>query len=255
MRGISFGIAALALGMALVGCEPAPVSVEQPASTVVTETAPAAVADPQQAKAITVNASSEVKVVPDKASFSAEVYVQGNSPEEVQAASEAPVSAVIDALTGAGVEEKSIQTSYANLSPVYDWSNETQQLVGYEMRTGIQVSDVAVDEVAALMEACTAAGATGINGPSYYASNYDEAYAQALAEAVSASKGKAEAVAQAAGVSLGGVVSVTEGYQNTTYRYTEEASMAMAADGAVSNKIAPGEVSIEAQVTVTYAIS
>lgn len=232
-------VVTLALAATLVGCG---------SRTVV-------VADGQQANVITVNASSSVKVVPDKASFSAEVYAEGTSAEEAQVAAVEPVNAVIAALKDAGVDEKDIQTSYANLSPIYDWSGETERVTGYEMRTGIQVSNVDIDNVSTLMEAVVSAGATGVSGPNYYASTFDEAYAQALADAVTSSREKAAAVAKAANVTLGDVVAVTEGYQNTTYRVEEVALSATADSGGGSAKIAPGEVSIEAQVTVTYAIN
>ena len=95
-------------------------------------------------------------------------------------------------------------------------------------------------------------------GPNYYASTYDEAYAQALTEAITASREKAAAMAKAAGVSLGDVVSIVEGYQNTMYRATNESAdfeMALGGDaGGGEMKVAPGEVSVEAQVTVSYAI-
>lgn len=231
------GMVALVLGLALAGCG---------SKTVV-------VADGQQANVITVSASSEVRVVPDKASFSAEVCVQGDTAKEAQSAAAEPVNAVIATLKREGVDEKDIQTTYTGVSPLYDWSGESERITGYESRTSLQVSGVDVDKVAGLMEACVASGATGVGGPSYYASDYDTAYEQALAEAVESSRGKAGAVAKAAGVSLGDVVAVTEGYQNTAYRY-EETAMGAAMDNGAEMKVAPGEVSIEAQVTVTYAI-
>lgn len=233
--------AILSLGVVLSGCG---------SRTVV-------VADGQQANVITVNASSEVKVVPDRASFSTDVAVTAATAEEAQSQGSTAANAVIDALVAAGVDEKSIQTSYTNLSPTYDWSSDEPIITGYEQRTSLQVSDVELDAVAALMGVCVEAGATGVNGPNYYASNFDEAYGQALTEAINASREKAATMAKAAGVTLGEVVSIVEGYQNTTYRTMSESAayeMDMAADAGGSMKIAPGEVSIEAQVTVSYAI-
>ena len=237
MRRFCSGMVALALGLVLAGCG---------SKTIV-------MADGQQTNVITVSASSEVKVVPDKASLTLEVLAQGKTAQEAQTASVGPVDAVLAAIKEAGIPEKDVQTTYAGISPIYDWSGEAERITGYESRTTLQVSGVDVDDVASLMEACVAAGATGINGPSYYASTYDEAYGQALSEAVAASRGKAEAIAKAAGVTLGDVVAVTEGYQNTALRYEEAASNMAMADGA-DMKIAPGEVSIEAQVTVSYDI-
>lgn len=266
---------ALALCVGMTACVPQPVEREsgqtaaEAASPLENEnSAPAAVVEPipvasdeatRVAGTVTVNASSEVKAVPDRASFSVDVVVQGETAEDAQSAASEPVDAVMAALSKLGIEDKSIQTTYTGVSPLYDWSGETQRIVGYESRTSITVSDVAVDDVTAAMEACVTAGATSTSGPNYYASSYDDAYAQALAQAIEASRAKAAVMAEAAGVSLGEVVSITEGYQNTSYRYVESAAameMAMTADeaGAGAAKLAPGEVSIEAQVTVTYAL-
>lgn len=266
---------ALALCVGMTACVPQPVEREsgqtaaEAASPLENEnSAPAAVVEPipvasdeatRVAGTVTVNASSEVKAVPDRASFSVDVVVQGETAEDAQSAASEPVDAVMAALSKLGIEDKSIQTTYTGVSPLYDWSGETQRIVGYESRTSITVSDVAVDDVTAAMEACVTAGATSTSGPNYYASSYDDAYAQALAQAIEASRAKAAVMAEAAGVSLGEVVSITEGYQNTSYRYVESAA-AMEMDVTVDEadagaaKLAPGEVSIEAQVTVTYAL-
>ena len=210
----------------------------------------------QVANTITVNASSEVKVTPDKADFWVDVYVTGDTAEEAQKAGVEPVNAVIAALKAAGVDEKSIQTTYTNGNPTYDWSSDDEKITGYEMRTNLKVSGVSVDEVSSLMQTAISAGATGVDGPAYSTESYDEAYQQALSEAVAAAKPKAEAMASAAGVSLGKVVMITEGYQDTSYRYakTEEAVAYDSAEGEADMGFMPGEISVTAQVTVAYSI-
>ena len=93
----------------------------------------------------------------------------------------------------------------------------------------------------------------------HYVSSYDEAYADALAQAVEASRAKAQVLASAAGVTLGRVVNITEGYSYSGYRYSnsEAAVVADEAGGTMAKvaDIAPGQVGIEAQVTVSYSIS
>lgn len=221
-----------------------------------------------QEHVITVNASAEVKVVPDKASFSVTILTQGSTAEEASSANTDPTNAVIEQLKAAGIAEEDIQTTYTELAPVYGWGDVAvddstaiypgggSEIVGYEMRTTIEVTGAEIDEVAALMQACIGAGATGVDGPRYYVSAYDDAYADALAQAIEASREKAQVMASAAGVTLGHVVSITEGYQYTGYRYSANDAMAAegAAGGTAKMEIAPGQVSIEAQVTVSYAI-
>lgn len=219
---------------------------------------PTVIAGGQQVRTITVNASSEVTVVPDKADFYVEVQVEGETAKEAQDAAKGPVNAIMKALRIAGVKDKNIQTNYTNVNPVYDWSTTESgepKIVRYESITSLRVSGVDVDDVSNFMDICLAAGATGVNGPVYSTASYEEAYQQALSEAVAASREKASVLAKAAGVSLGKVVSITEGYENTAYRYEEKALTADSGSGGSDElDIAPGEVTIEAQVTVSYSI-
>ena len=224
------------------------------------------------AKGITVSASNETKVVPDKARISVSVVSEGDEAETCQSANAEKVNAVIDALKGLGVADESIQTSYSDLSPRYGSRTTDQKgkdgkegesldewvITGYEMRTSLTISDLEIDNVGAAVQACVAAGANESDGVEYYASTYDEKYNEALSKALDTAKAKAESIASSTGVGLGKVVNVVEGYQDTSARYVpNEMAMEDAATsaGAAVAKTMPGQVGITAEVTVTYAIS
>ena len=131
----------------------------------------------------------------------------------------------------------------------------SERVVGYEMTTTISVSNVYIDDVGGLIDACVEAGVTNISGPSYSVSDYDDAYEQALTEAVDAARAKAQVLAKAAGAEVGAVITLEEGYQNTTYRAKNEgARLDVAAAGAGAYELAPGTVDIEALVTVSYEL-
>ena len=220
---------------------------------------------------ITVSASSETKVVPDKARVSFSVVTEDKEAEKCQSENATKVNAVIEALGKLGIEETSIQTSYSDLSPRYgslvtdskgkgddDVAYDEWTITGYEMTTELTVSDLAIDSVGPAIEACVAAGANGSDGVEYYASNYDEAYNEALTRALETAKAKAENIATATGTSLGKAVNVVEGYQDTSARYVtamNDMAYEESADGAAAAKTMPGQVDISANVTVTYAIS
>lgn len=220
---------------------------------------------------ITVTANSEVKVVPDKAQIGVAVTTQAATAQDTQERNAADVNAVTEALAALGIAETSIQTTDTWLRPRYDYNNPivydeiaedmdgatantATNIVGYEMTTRLSISDLDIEQVGAVLEACVAAGATNSDGIQYYSSAYDEKYAEALAAAVEAAHTKAEVLANAAGVRLGGVASITEGYQNTAVRYdTGMLEAATAADSTM--KVMPGEVDVTASVTVAYEIS
>ena len=218
---------------------------------------------------ITVSASSEVKVTPDKAEFTISIITENDDADVCQEENAATVNEVIAALRALGIDDKNIQTAYTNLNPRYgnvvsdfdderDYSYTEEWLItGYEMTTALTVSGIDINQVGVAIDAATAAGATETYGLSYYASTYDETYQAALEEAIAKAKQKAEVIASATGAKLGAVINVVEGYEDTSYRFNTTASYAMEAtlDGAGSiAETMPGEVVITAQVTVSYAI-
>ena len=203
---------------------------------------------------VTATASAEVNVTPDKARINVGVVTRGSDASAVQDENASKTDAVIAALTSNGIADKSIQTEFVNLYPTYDYQTDT--ITGYEMTTTLSVSDLDIANVGDIIQATVNAGATRIDGIRYYASTYDEAYDKALHQAIANSRTKAASMASAAGTNLGGIISITEGYQDTSsrYQYADYAISEDAANGAMSLKTMPGELTITAYVTATYAI-
>lgn len=235
--------AVLALG--LTGCGAAPGA-----------TTPQTAQDPAS---VTVSASGTVQLTPDKATVSFGVTTQEKSAELAQSRNSEAVQKVVDALIAQGVAEASIRTEYYNLYPRYDWSADGEQrLIGYEVSTTMCVQDQEIEELGKLLSVCVDAGVTNINNVSFLCSGYDEAYQQALAQAVEAARTKAEVLARAAGKKLGDPIVISEGWQDTSARYSRSANML--ADFAVKESaeaapvLQPGETEITANVTVSYAL-
>ena len=233
------------------------------------------VSDAEAAPTITVTANSEVKVVPDKAQIGVGVTSQAATAAATQEQNAAGVNAVIEAIKALGINDSSVQTTYSYLNPRYDYSqpyasydegmdelaefsddmeDESTNIVGYEMTTSLSITDLDIDQVSEVLQACVEAGANNTDGIQYYSSEYDAKYAEALASAVDDARAKAKVLADAAGVGLGSIYSMTEGYQNTAYRYDSGLAMESAAvDSAM--EVMPGELDIEASVTVAYEIN
>ena len=243
MKSAISAVLALVLVLALAGCGAA-------------QAGAAAEALPQ----ITVSASGTVRLVPDKATVYFGVSTQEATAAEAQSKNSEVVNNVIAVLTGRGVEEKSIRTTNYSMYPQYDWSEMGEQrIVGYVVTTSMSVQDQEIDSLGSLLAACTAAGINNVDNVSFLCSGYDEAYQQALAQAVEASRAKAEALAAAAGKKLGEPLSVTEGWQDTSARYARgvnSASMYVeeAAFDAAGPSLQPGETEVTANVTVSYSM-
>lgn len=210
-----------------------------------------------QSKGVTVTGREEVKVVPDMAEICLAISTQAETADECQANNAKDVNSTIEALKGLGVEETSIQTSNYGMNPIYNW-DAGQQIVGYEMTTQITVSDVLIDQAGEIITKSVEAGTNRIDSVRYFASDYDAGYQKALEGAMAQAKKKAESIAAAGEKTLGAVINVEEYGYNPQVRYAASVNMAGGAmkeeSLAADMGVMPGQVSIEAQVSVTFEL-
>lgn len=207
---------------------------------------------------LTVSGSAEVSIIPDMAEVSFGVLTTEKTAETAQQRNNEDMEAVLSMLESLGVAEKSIRTTDYSLYPRYDDYGET--VISYTASTTLTVSDIPIDDVGRLLTKCTESGINDINDIRYFSSEYDASYEAALTEAVAAAKTKASVLAEASGGKLGDVYEITEGYQDTSYRYSYDNGVikyaTAATEEAASYDVAvmPGEVTVSAQVTVTFLL-
>jgi len=206
----------------------------------------AGVAQPQLAhstatdtKTISVTGNGSIETVPDRATFSFTVTTNADTAKAALAKNGATADAVAAALQGA-----KIQTSDVMLQP--RMNDDGTAVLGYTASTTV-TAESELAKAGPLVDAAVDAGATGVSGPSWSRSDYEALYRQALQSAVADAKAKAQALADAGGLTLGSVTSMTEGggvAQPLPYA-------AAATDGVA--KLEPGTQTVDASVTVTFA--
>jgi uncharacterized protein len=200
-----------------------------------------------RADGITVNGTAAVRAVPDRADFSFGVQSTGRTASAALDANSAEMRKVIAALREAGVAAADIQTQQVSLSPRQ--SDNGDAIVGYTAQNTVSVRLRDLDRAGAVIDAAVAAGANQVYGPSLSRSNEAELYRTALCSSVADARTKAQAIAAAAGVTLGAVVGVTE---TGGAPVPIEGKGAPTADAA---PIEPGTQEIQASVTVTFAVA
>ena len=154
---------------------------------------------------------------------------------------------LVAALKTAGVAAKDIQTQQASLEPVYN--ENSRAVTGFQATTSVSTVIRTLTRVAATIDAAVTAGANTVYGPVLTRSNPEALYKQALTAAVADARAKAQLLASASNVTLGKVTAVVESGSTPVDLKSE----ARAADGG-GNSIEPGTQSIQATVTVTFAI-
>lgn len=211
---------------------------------------------------ITVNSTEKITVVPDIAEVVYAVRTEAKDAATCQQKNTEDVNQVTELLKSLGVAETSIQTSDYYMYPIYNYSNNTQRITGYEATTALTVSDLSIDNLGNILTESVNAGINNIQSITYQSGQYDEGYAEALKLAVASAKAKASALAEAGGCSIGGVASIRENSNYSEARYTDNAlTNQMRSYGAVkemaledASAIMPGEVDIEVNITVEYFI-
>jgi uncharacterized protein YggE len=195
---------------------------------------------------VTVGGTGTATAVPDAAEFDFTVQTKGATAAATLNRNSTDTRAVITAVEAAGVPAASVQTAQVSLEPVT--SSDGTTITGYTASDTISVTNVAIAKAGAVVDAAVGAGANGVSGPSLTVSAQDDLYAQALKAAVAQAKTKAQALAEAAGRTLGAVTTIVEGGNAVPLPFSAGAK-------ANSTPIEPGTQQIQATVTVTYALN
>ena len=192
---------------------------------------------------------------------------QAETAKEAQAMAASELDALKQALAPLGIDETRIVASQVNIYARYDWSDSVEKIVGYQASIDITLRELTISQANSAIPAIAGIEDTTLGGARYYVSTYDERYQEALVSALQVAQAKAQVLAQAAGAQLGSVASVCENYESQEYRYSsvqaksESATMAVAEDAAAdagagnsADMLNPGEIEIEASISVTYEL-
>jgi uncharacterized protein len=217
--------------------------------------APAAWAAEETAR-ITVTGEGTVSVAPDMAIIN--FGVLKNAPTARQAlddANKALAEALAD-LKAKGIEARDLQTSGFSVSPQFDYSSKNgtaPKLTGYQVSNMLTVR---VRDITALGKVLDDAVTNGINSGgslSFGNSKQKDLVADARKAAVADAIAKAKALTEAAGVSTGDILSISE--EGQVMPPVPMVRMAMAKEATDSVPVEAGESEYHARVTVTFAIN
>ena len=209
---------------------------------------------------IIVLGSGRIETPPDMVELS--FAVEHTAPTAEQARKDAAESGkkVLEALTKAAGTGAKIETAGYTLNPVYEPNPDPRnarkprapKIVAYTAVHQIRAESHRVDAVGPMIDGAIRAGAATIRNLSFTLRDPAGAEDEALARAGADAERQAKAVAASLGVSLTNVLeaSVERGGRPM---YAGRARMAMA-EAAPDTPIAPGVVTTEARINVTYGI-
>ena len=205
---------------------------------------------------ISVAGSAVIYLEADQANLNLGFRIKSEDLGAAQSQSASKIDAIIKALEEDGIEAKDIATADYSIYSYTEYTAQGTEKQYYQVNHLLNVTVRDIAQIGHLIDLAVRAGANAVDSISFTSQKSDEAYQQAMTEAVADSRKKAEILCAAAGVRLGKVQSISfTGNQYTALSNSRNYKMAeSAADGAASTVIQSGSVSVSASVTIVYEL-
>jgi uncharacterized protein YggE len=203
---------------------------------------------------LTASGRGETRLTPDYAYVTIGVTNQSSNAVEASRENARRIESILAALRSFGLTDRQILTSRYNLTQAFEYPKNSQpKPIGFSARSSIRAEVHRLEDLGKLIDASIASGATEVSGVQFLATNTDEARRSAMSSAVKQARADADAMARAAGGTLGRVVALNAGgvVQPVFSSSSTESVMFLTAAGTSRDgqtTITPGELVVSAQV-------
>ncbi len=211
---------------------------------------------------ITVSGEAEVKVVPDEVVICLGVETHHRDLAAVKRNNSERVRKLLAIIRGRGVEDKDVLTSYLNLRPEYRGAPGQRAFIGYVQQAVIQVTLRNLSGFDSLLTEALQAGMNTIEDIEFQTSELEQRRAEARTLAAEAARRKAVALSSQFALKLGKPRVIQEGagngeavtlsrlgtrnVSNYSFGYSGDS------DSSQNGLLAPGTISVQANVTITF---
>lgn len=198
----------------------------------------------------------EAKATPDRASVMVNVQTRGATAAAAATDNAQRTRAVLSALERLGLPREQLSTEGYSVYPemAYDRNGGSPRVAAYVVTNTVRAETRQPAQAGAMVDAALGAGANMINSLSFYASSIEEPRRLAILNAVSAARADAEAMARAAGGSIGGLIELsTQGPTVPPRPMYDMAQMRKGAMGAEATPVNPGQQTVSVFITARWA--
>jgi uncharacterized protein len=215
---------------------------------------PALAHDEPDKRTISLSASGEVKTTPDKVDISTGVTTEAKTAREALDQNTEAMAKVVEALKADGIDAKDIQTVNFSVGPVYEVKAEGKPpvVVGYRVTNQVRITLHDIKKLGAILDKVVTLGSNQIDSIEFGVEEPEALKDEARKLALKNVTDNAKLYAEAAGVGLGHILSITEEESSYQPRY---APMATRMDSAKDVPIEAGTASVEVRVRVSWEIN
>ncbi len=213
----------------------------------------------QDVPKLQLSASASISKPADELHMKIGVITLGDTAEEALKENSRKMQDVITSIRTAGLNQDDYETSHFSINPTYSpypqnpSPNWKQSIIGYEVTNSILVHTAQLDIAGKIIDLANRAGANSISDIRFGLHSSRTYWTEALSAAGANAVSDAQAIADATGVQLVRVLSIS---LNHTQVHSPQLSLPSMArmGGDAAPPIEPGEVTIEANVTLVYEI-
>lgn len=167
------------------------------------------------------------------------------------------INEIINQLTGKGINPDDIQTSFYNLSPVYNTPGT--QVIGYtvDQQLTIKIRDIqnkGEKKIGEIIEIATNNGANQVNSINYDYFEIDKIKQQARIIAINDAQKKAVELSQQTGIKLGKIVGWWENYVTNPAEAFLGSDYGRGGGGGAAPTIMPGVGEIIIEMNISYLV-
>jgi len=211
-----------------------------------------------EASTINVQGNSEITVDPDLARVWAGVSISKDSADQAQNEVNRIINDITIALQAEGFTKDDIETERLSLYEEYDWTQDGRELKGWKASQTLKIKTEDIDQVGKIVDIAVNNGANQINNIEFYLSEATEQEykQQAVAQATTNAKEKAQTMANALDAKLGKIKSASEAsFDYYPFRYAMEDTVGEAAVvEAKAAVVTPKDVTVSANIELVYEI-
>ena len=211
---------------------------------------------------ISVSGQAEVKVAPDEAVFNIEVKNINKDLLAAKNLNDEVVRKILALARTYQIEPQNVQTDYINVEPDYEEeevNGKTRRVfVGYDVSKTVVVRLRDLSRFETLFSDLLKAGVTRIRNVEFRTTELRKHKDQARAMAIRAAREKAVALAKEIGQGVGLAFSITEEDTESRRDNASNNSFSTGGSGIMSGSestFAPGQISIRAQVSVSFRLN
>jgi uncharacterized protein YggE len=208
-----------------------------------------------------VTGRGEVQETPDQAVVRIGAQYEAAEAAAAQQQVNQAVQQTVKAIRALGVPEERIRTASLYLTPVYqrvrtaEGGPQEPTIAGYRATNTIVVTLDDISLLGQVIDAGVSTGANKIEGISFQLKDDSRQRREALQQAARDAHGKAMALAEAAGLVIGGIFRLQEGSVGIVGPEPQYSRGVMAmAEGGGQTPVQPGQMKVQASVTAQYFI-